>query len=150
MARPRFRLATLLRLREAARDERRAALAEAYRVDDVLARRAEELDQELARLRARMRRVAGPGKVDVDELLEAQRYELSLRAGRQRLDEQRGSVAEEIERRRELLGEANREVRVLEKLREKQARRYRDEQARREIKLLDETAQRRAALEETP
>lgn len=150
MTRFRFRLATLLRLREAARDERRAALAEAYRVDEVLVGRAEQLDQELARLRARMRHVAGPGQVDVDELLEAQRYELSLRAGRGRLDEQRRSVAEEIERRRELLAEANREVRVLEKLREKQARRHREEQARQEIKLLDETAQRRAAPEETP
>jgi len=31
-----FRLATLLRLREATRDERRGRLAEAYRVDEVV------------------------------------------------------------------------------------------------------------------
>ena len=38
-----FRLAALLRLRESRRDECRAALAEAYRVDEVLAEAARGL-----------------------------------------------------------------------------------------------------------
>ena len=150
MAKFRFRLATLLRLREAARDQRRHVLAEAYRVDDVLRRRIEVAERELDALRQRTRQMAGPGAVNVDQLLEAQRYELALRAGQQQLDKQRQAVAEEIERRRHDLAEAGRDVRVLEKLREKQSRRHAIEEGRRDIKMLDEVAQRRAVQEDSP
>lgn len=143
-----FRLATLLRLREATRDERRAALAEAYHVDDVLQRQGVALTEELARLRTRCRMAAGPGTVDVDRLVEAHRYELALRVQGQTLDRQRQAVAAEIERRREALVEANRDVRVLEKLREKQALRHRTEQDRRDRKELDEIAVQRACRED--
>jgi len=142
-----FRLATLLRLREAARDERRTQLAEAYRVDDILQQRLRRVRAEIDQLRAECRRVAGPGTVDIDRLVESQRYELSLRAQQQQLLRQREAVTAEIERRRAALVEANREVRVLENLREKQAARYQQEENRREIKRLDEVAQRRAAQE---
>jgi flagellar protein FliJ len=145
-----FRLATLLRLREATRDERRGALAEAYRVDDVLRQRIEHVARELASLRAQSRQAAARGAVDVDRLLEAQRYELALRAAERQLAEQRASVAEEIERRRRDLAEAGREVRVLEKLREKQQWRHNREEARRETKVLDEVGLRRATWKEAP
>jgi flagellar protein FliJ len=147
MSRFKFRLATLLRLREAARDERRAELAEAYRVDDVLQQRLEGVGDELDCLRELCRRCAGPGAVDVDRLVESQRYELSLKSQQRELQMQRQSVTAEIERRRLALVEANREVRVLENLREKQAARDRQEQNRREIKQLDEVSQRRVARE---
>ena len=147
MAKFKFRLATLLRLREAARDDRRSQLAEAYRVDDVLQARLGEVSQQLAGLRVHCRKVAGPGAVDVDRLVEAQRYELALRAHQSQLNQQREAVSAEIERRRQALVDANRDVRVLEKLREKQVRRHRQEENRREVKLLDEVAGRRAARE---
>lgn len=142
MAKFKFRLATLLRLREATRDQRRTELAEAYRVDDVLQQRIEHADQELLALRTQCRRAAAPGAVDIDQLVAAQRYELVLRAQQKQLGSQREQVAAEIERRRQMLVEANRDVRVLEKLRDKQAKRYRREEERREIKRLDEVAGR--------
>jgi flagellar FliJ protein len=148
MAKFKFRLATLLRLRESARDERRAELAEAYRVDDLLRQRFDELSAELEAARQQCRRAAGPGTVDVDRLLEAQRYELTLRFQQGQLEQQRKAVAAEIERRRAALVEANREVRVLEKLRDNQSDRHRQEEGRREIKQLDEVAQRCSAREE--
>jgi flagellar export protein FliJ len=58
-------------------------------------------------------------------------------------------VGAEIERRREVLVEADRDVRVLEKLREKQTERHRYEENRREIRQLDEVAQLRATREKT-
>jgi flagellar protein FliJ len=58
---------------------------------------------------------------------------------------QRKQLAVEIERRREALLAANREVRVLEKLRDHQMERYREEENRRDIKRLDEVAGQRAA-----
>jgi len=148
MATFKFRLATLLRLREATRDERRMELAEVYRLDNLLQQRSDNLSSQLSSLQEQCRRVVGPGTVDVDQLVEAQRYELSLRARQKQLDQQREAVATEIQRRRQTLVEANRDVHVLEKLREKQARRHRRQEDRREIKLLDEVACGRALREE--
>ena len=81
MAKFKFRLATLLRLREAARDERRGELADAYRVDDLLGRQLDRLEEELGWLQQQCRRVAAPGTVDVDRLVEGQRYELKPAQG---------------------------------------------------------------------
>ena len=149
MAKFRFRLATLLRLREATRDQRRAELAEAYRVDEMLQEQLREVDGAFGALRDACRKAVGPGPVDIDGLLVAQRYELSLKARQRQIVEQRAAVAGEIERRREALVAANREVRVLENLRDKQAQRHRQEENRREIKFLDEVAQQRAVREVT-
>lgn len=140
MSRFTFRLAGLLRLRESTRDERRAALAEAFRVDDVLRRQMDRLDAEVAGLRDACRRAAGPGTVDLDHLVEAQRYETALRSQREAILRQRETVAAEIERRRQALVEADRDVRVLEKLRERQLEQHTREEARREVKRLDEVA----------
>ncbi|NQU25758.1 MAG: flagellar export protein FliJ [Candidatus Nealsonbacteria bacterium] len=140
MSKFKFRLATLLRLREETRDERRAELAEAYRVDDLLQQQLEQMDQQRRTLVERCRKAVGPGSVDVDLLVEAQRFDLTLKAHRKQLEGQREQVAVEIERRREVLVAANREVRVLEKLREKQSQRHREEENRREAKQLDEAA----------
>lgn len=148
MAKFEFRLASLLRLRESVRDQRRAALAEAYRVDELLQQRLAQIARELGWLRERARRAAGPGHIDVDQLLEAQRYELALRAEERQFQRQRAAVAAEIERRRQALVEADREVRTLEKLREKQWQAWQSEENRRQTRQLDEMAQQRFLREE--
>jgi flagellar export protein FliJ len=145
MAKFKFRLTTLLKIREATRDERQAELAEAYRADDILVERLRQIHGEFGALLEECRKAAGPGAVNIDRLLEAQRYEVMLRAYEKQTLEQRRRLAEEIERRREALLAANREVRVLEKLREHQLERHREEENRRDIKRLDEIAQQRAA-----
>jgi flagellar FliJ protein len=150
MAKFKFRLATLLRLREATRDERRAELAEAYRADDLLREHLRRVGRELSWLQGRCRQVAGPGTVDVDRLVEAQRYEVTLRAQESRLTGQRDAIGAEIDRRRQALLAADRDVRLLEKLRQKQAQRHHQEESRREIKELDEVAGQRATRENVP
>ncbi|MGA2253108.1 MAG: flagellar export protein FliJ [Thermoguttaceae bacterium] len=140
MARFIFRLTALLRLRESRRDECRAALAEAYRIDEVLKGQFDSLGRELDALREYCRRKASPGAVDIDRLVEAQRYELVARAQQRQIAQQRETVAVEIERRRQALVEADREVRVLEKLRERQIEQYRREEELRESTRLDEVA----------
>ena len=147
MSKFKFRLATLLRLREVAQDQRRADLAEAYRVDDLLQEQLDLMTGQRRALVERCREAVGPGTVDVDRLVEAQRFELTLNAQCKHIEGQREKVTEEIERRRQALVGANREVRVLEKLREKQTRRHRREENRRETKSLDEVAVLRAARE---
>ena len=117
-----FRLATLLRLREATRDERRAQLAEAYRVDDVLA--AADCGRGRGTRRApRAAAARRSGRARSTSIGWSTRSATNWRSRRlaAQLEQQRQAVAAEIERRRQALVEANREVRVLEKLREKQA-----------------------------
>ena len=139
MAKFTFRLAALLRLRESRRDECRAALAEAYRVDEVLARQFDSLVRELDALRTFCRLKASPGAVDIDRLVEAQRYELVARA-QQRESPSSGRRWPPRSSRRQTLVEADREVRVLDKLRERQAEQHRREEELQEAKRLDEVA----------
>jgi flagellar protein FliJ len=140
-----FRLATLLRLRETERDERRLELAEVQREDDILLGQLNLLHEEWDLLKKHCRKAAGPGPLDVERLREGRRYELALRAEEQRLTAERARLAEEIERRRAALAAADQEVKTLEKLRERQAARHRLEEDRRAIRQWDEIAGQQAA-----
>jgi flagellar export protein FliJ len=62
--------------------------------------------------------------------------------------QQRETVLGEVARRRELLVEADREVKILEKLREKQAQRRLQDDDLQEMKRLDEVAGQRHTAEE--
>jgi len=140
-----FRLATLLKLRERHRDERREQLAEAYRAQELLEERKSEIDAEIKVVDNQVRHAAGAGVVKVDQLVDRGRYELILKAELHQLATQSKKLEEEIDRRRTLLIDANRQVRVLEKLSEKQEARHREEFIRREQKVYDEIACQRAA-----
>jgi flagellar protein FliJ len=135
-----FQLATLLRLRETARDERRGELAETRRADTELQRQLTRLMQEQERLQHDYRTAAGPGAVDVSRLIEAQQYALTLRAQQAELERQRQALATEIDRRRQALIEADRELRTLERLRQRQWEIHQQEDDRQDGKRLDEAA----------
>lgn len=145
-----FRLATLQKLRENLRDERRGQLAEAYQADEILQEQEARLQQEQADLAGMLREASAPGEIEVDRLMAEHRYSMLLGAQRSYLGKQRQAVAQEIERRRQLLIEADREVHVLEKLEQRQRERHREEEARQDMKVLDEVAQRRVAREDAP
>ncbi len=147
MARHRFRLATVLKLREAARDERRGQLAEAYQAEQKLRKRRASVEQELADLKS-LSGSASAGAVDVDRLLAASRFEAILRAEIGIIRQHESNLAPEIERRRQALVAADREVRVLEKLAETQHERQRQAEAAAQAKELDEVALRQVPLEE--
>lgn len=146
MAQFQFRLATLLRLRELGREERRTQLAEALRLVDQLRAQQEEIE-ELVRETKRLQTPAA-GTLDADRLLNATRYELVLRAEQRALRLQEVSVLSEVEKRREALVAANREVRSLELLRDKQKEAHLAEEEARARKEMDEIAVRRYAGEE--
>jgi flagellar export protein FliJ len=143
-------MATLLRLREVTRDERRSLLAESHRADEELVGQLARLGVEQQRLRAECREAAAPGAVDVDRLVEAHRYVAGLQACESDLREQRQSLAVEIDRRRQSLVKADQDVQVLEKLQDRRRSSQRLEDERRQAKQLDEAAlqaatQRRAS-----
>lgn len=140
MAEPHFRLATLLRLREATRDECRLSMAEACRADDELAGQLSQVNAEQRRLQDECRKAAEPGTLNINRLVEAHRYGLTLRVREDELRQQRKTLAIEIERRRQSLVKADQEVQILEKLRDRRHDRQRLEDERRQAKQLDETA----------
>jgi flagellar FliJ protein len=143
MAKYSFRLATLQKVREARRTQQRQALAEAFSAEQVLAENREALAAEEAELRE-MQRTATQGQyLDVNRLLEAQRYDLLLKARGEELAKQALLLAAETERRRQLLVEADRDVRVLEMLDERHRAEHKQRQQQIELKLLDEAASTR-------
>ena len=137
-----FRLATLLRLRETARDERSVELAEARRAEESIQKQIAYVAHELNSVQAEYRRAVGPGIVDLDRLAEAGRWEFALRARQEKLRQQLEAAAAEIERRQREFADAHRDVRVLENLRKRWAGQHRRVNARQAAKQLDEVAQR--------
>ena len=134
----RFRLQPVLRLRIAERDERRGDLAKALRAADILREQREQLSEEIAQHEQRSRAMAEPGQANIDGLMQIHRYRAILKATGQQLAAQEGQVAAEVERRRQLLTEADRQVRVLEKLAERQRGEYERLEQRKEVKQMDE------------
>jgi flagellar protein FliJ len=135
-----FRLATLLRLRELARDERRESLAEVQRADGELIRQLTQLDVEQHGVREECREAAAPGEVNVARLVEAHHYLVGLQACEDQLQAERESLAAEIGRRRQSLVKADQDVRVLEKLEDRRRQTRRLENERQQAKQLDEAA----------
>jgi len=146
MAKYNFRLKTLQKVREAHRDQQRASLAEAFRAEQVLAENRAELAAEQQSLRELQRSAAAGQYLDVNRLLESQRYDLLLKAQSQELAKQATLLAAETERRRQILVEADRDVRVLELLDERHRRAHDRNEQRAETKQLDETATTRWRL----
>ena len=148
MAKFKFRLATLLRLRETTRDERRAELAKAYQAEEILENQCRQIANQLDQLAGQSRQACAPGPLDLDQLLETRRYELVLQTQGRQARQQLEAVQAEVRRRCEAAVDANRQVRVLEGLREKQLQRHRQEETRLDVKQLDEVAGRRVYRED--
>lgn len=135
-----FRLETLLRLRLAERDQRRADLVKALRAEEMLRAEDQAVERQQGIAAEKSRQLKSPGAADVDGLLQTHRFELALAAQRRTLASQIAQVQAEADRRRQALVEADREVRVLEKLRERQAASHRRATERLEVKEFDEQA----------
>ena len=137
-----FRLATLHKLREQTRDERRGELAQAYEAERILKARASELKTELIENQERLRELGKRRDLQVDLLTDARRYESLLNHAAAETARQTAEVAQEVERRRLALLEADREVKALEKLRERQQLAYDFQESKQEDRRLDEAALR--------
>jgi flagellar export protein FliJ len=147
LARFEFRLKSLLAIRGAERDRRRMELAGAVEARQRLLARCESLERELEGVRARSP-AAGP--CDLGRLQAAEEFASATRAQLAELYEQDRRLARDVERRREAIVDADREVRVLERLRQRQLDRFSQHQARLEQKYLDEIAGRAASAAEEP
>ncbi|MCU0958805.1 MAG: flagellar export protein FliJ [Pirellulaceae bacterium] len=138
-----FRLEPLLRLRTAERDRRREELAKAFRAELVLQQQQQAVEDELQVTRQEAQQQSAPGPIHVDPLLHAHRYALLLQAHLAQLRRQQLAVRQEIDRRREALVEADRELRILEKLKERHLAAHVYQEQRADLRTLDEIALRR-------
>ena len=143
MPRFQFKLEKLRRLRETARDERRASLAEAFRAQQILEDRQTALGREIFESQIAQRALMEAGELDVTGAIEQQRFRLSAESRQANLAEQSAALDAEVEKRRLALIEAEREVRLLDKLEERQKEEHALRQSRMDVKELDEVASRR-------
>ncbi len=135
-----FRLATLLQIRLDDRDRRRRELAQALEAQRMLEEQIAGVEAQRRDMVTLVGERVQPGNADVDVLLQINRYQIQLVSTRKTLDTQVAQVVAEAERRRQVLVEADRQVKVLEKLREKQAEAAVAEALRQEVKEFDEAS----------
>lgn len=136
----RFRFATLKQLRISHRAQRQGELSKAIEALEILEGQETDLLTQTAEAVDSSRAVVQPGNLNVDSVLGLQRHRMLLKGLIDQLRLRMKDVKAEIERRRELLVEADRQVRVLEKLEEKLAAAHATEQLAIEQKLMDELA----------
>jgi len=148
MAKFRPRLTTLRKLREIRRDELQAKLAEAIQATQMLEEQIKVVGNELDELQ-NVQRMAVTGSADVNSLLETQRFRAVLQAQRTNMKNQATLLNAEIERRRQAVVEADKDVRLLEKFNERERLKHLKNVQRADVKELDEIASSRQEVTDT-
>ncbi|MGL6227141.1 MAG: flagellar export protein FliJ [Thermoguttaceae bacterium] len=140
MAKFRFRLSPLLKIREHVREERQGEFIKAQEAERIILEQLDRVRAEITNCLEMGRSAIQSGRISVDYLLALRRQEAFLLTQQNHADGQLKLVREEIERRRLALMEADRDVKVLEKLREKMEERHQQEEQQVELKQIDEIA----------
>lgn len=140
MAKFRFRLETLLRLKMAARDEKRAELAEVLHAEEQLKLQQAEVEQEIQEQDQYVRQTIGSGRLNIDLITASQRQVSFLKAVRQEKQMLMKQLIPHIQQRRQALLDADHEVRTLEKLKEHKLEQHLQREAAQESKQMDEIA----------
>ena len=135
----RFRLQSILRLRERDRDTAAQAFEQATRAKQILLDRIDEIETERQQL-LQERGAASLGQVDIQHILSSQRYEASLVESVREIEGNISKIEIAIQQRRAKLVECEQGVKVLEKLRDQQQETWNQEQAARSQSRLDEWA----------
>lgn len=135
----RFRLHSIMRLRERERDRAAQSLQQAMLAKQKLHDQIVEIENE-SQQQVATRSQASTGLVDIQRLIDAQRYQLTLRESILGLQANIDLVAGEIEKRRARLVLCEQDVKALEKLEESGREAWAAEQASRSQSRLDEFA----------
>ena len=142
MTRFEFRLQSLLTLRNHERASRRADLAAALSWENEINERRRLLDVELEGHRQYVRAGTIPGRIAMENLQSAAAYERALRDRLAQVVGNHAQAAARVAQCQQSLAEAESEVRVLEKLRERQFGEFALDQSRLEARRLDEVGAR--------
>lgn len=112
-----FRLATLLKLRERERDQAAKAVQDARMAIDKLTTQKQELLAENETMNS-IRKSASQGAMNLQSILDTQRFQMVLGAQVQQIDNHLGTLHQELQRREALLLKCQQGVKSLEKLRD--------------------------------
>ncbi|QDV66931.1 flagellar biosynthesis chaperone [Rosistilla carotiformis] len=134
-----FRLASLLSLRQNERDAARRGLADANQALGILENRIAEKDRNLAELKSE-RGTYLKGAISVDRLLSQGRHEILVEQEKATLQQQVGQIQVELQKRESILQTADQEVKRIEKLRDRALDAYRSEEQTRMQAEMDEVA----------
>lgn len=135
----RFRLQSVMRLRVRERDKAAQAVQQAQLARQKLLDQVEELQAESAEQNT-VRSVASVGQVNIQRVLDAQRYQMNLMESVRGIQANVTLIDQEIEKRRAKLVSCEQDVRALEKLQQHQLEAWRAEQEVRSQARLDEWA----------
>lgn len=136
-----FRLEPLITIRDNVLKECQGELAKAYHARRILEEALHDVEKQIADGTVAARELMQAGKtVNVDYLLGLRRQEMFLRANQSDLSQKIQIVDEEIERRRASVTAANKDLKIVEKLKEKRHEKYLDDESKAETKTMDEIA----------
>ena len=140
MAQFKFKLDAVLRHREAIEKEKQRDYALALARQKELEDQLKALDQTMQVTNDDVRQNHLVGRIDVSFITAHRRFLLGMRRKAMDLAAAIAKAQREAEAARAVMAEAAKQRMVLEKLREKQAERWKDEAARKEMAALDEVA----------
>lgn len=135
-----FRLESVLKLRSRERDLAGKEVADAKAAIALLDSKLEEIATEQRQMEMR-RRPASDGKVSLNQILDAERYQLVLAAQYSHLLNDRSLLVQELERRQANLVTRQQAVKVLEKLKQVHHDQAADFLIKREQSVMDEWSQ---------
>ena len=136
-----FRLEPLITIRDNVLKERQAKLAKAYEARRILEETLKTVETKLAEGLVAVRDLTQEGQtVNVEYLLGFRREEMFLLDQQNDLNQNIKMVDEEIEKRRAAVVAANKELKIVEKLKEKRYEKYLEEEKKQETKAMDEIA----------
>lgn len=135
-----FRLKSVLKIRRRERDQAGKEVADATAAIAVLDSKLSEIDSEQRSMES-IRRQFSSGQVLLNQILDAERYQLVLAAQREHILRDRSLLAQELQRRQAKLVMRQQAVKALEKLEQSHHERVAEAQLRREQMVLDEWSQ---------
>ena len=143
-----FRLDPLITIRDNVLKDCQSDLAKAYNARRILEEALQTVEKQLAEGMTAARSAMQKGQtVNVEYLLGIRRQEMFLRAQHEDVKQKIQMVDEEIERRRAAVVAAHKELKIVEKLKEKRYERYQEKENVQETKILDEIAGNRRRRE---
>lgn len=140
MSKTEFSLQAVQQLREAERDQCRQQLAATRELQTRAEGTIVELRTRLAELRTAVRMALAPGTLEIGVLVDRAKQEQRLRELLRSEEQRRGELADRSQLQREALAASDREVRLLQRMSERQHQRRLNEQQRRESREIDDLA----------
>ncbi len=143
-----FRLEPLLAIRDNILKEKQADLAKAYDAHRIVETKRIEVLHEIDANNESARLMQRSGNVQVDFLLGVRQYEAYLRSQLEAIRAHLKQIEAVIEERRNAVITANKELKIIEKLKENQRGKYDAVQRKKETVLMDEIGERKRITED--